>query len=139
MQCIENKFVVAYLHRQMIKTFFHPLLALCLATTLTSPIFADDGDASLSWPGLLGKDRNGWVSGFTAPEKWPDKLGKAWQVEIGAGYGSPAIADNLVFTHSRQGENEVVRCLDLETGTEKWRKAYPVPFRMGMGLSLIHI
>ncbi len=133
MQCIENKSVVAYLHRQMIRTFFRLSLPLCLAVTHASRTFADDGDTSQSWPGLLGKDRNGWVSGFRAPEKWPETLGKAWQLEVGAGYGSPVIAGNLVFTHSRQRENEVVRCLDLETGTEKWRKAYPVPFRMGMG------
>ena len=133
MQYIENKFVVEYLKSPMFRTFSHLSLAILLAATHISPNFADDTDASLSWPGLLGKDRNGWVTGFSAPATWPKKLHPIWQLEVGAGYGSPVIADNLVFLHSRQGENEVVRCLDLKTGAEKWRKTYSVPFRMGMG------
>ena len=108
-------------------------MAFCLAAAGTHPAFSTDDELSLSWPGLLGKDRDGWVSGFTAPEKWPDKLGKAWQLKVGAGYGSPLISGELVFLHTRQGENEMVRCLDFKTGKEKWQKAYPVPFRMGMG------
>jgi outer membrane protein assembly factor BamB len=117
----------------MIRTLFLFPLAFCLAAACTHYSFSADDELSLSWPGLLGKDRDGWVSGFTAPEKWPTKLGKAWQLKVGAGYGSPLISGELVFLHTRQGENEMVRCLDLETGKKKWQRAYPVPFRMGMG------
>jgi outer membrane protein assembly factor BamB len=116
----------------MIRNLYLCSLALCLGIASRHHTFAANTELP-TWPGLLGPDRNGWVKGFKAPEKWPQKLAKAWQLKVGYGYGSPVISNNLVFLHTRQGENEVVRCLELKTGTEKWRKAYAVPFRMGMG------
>ncbi|MFP6874818.1 MAG: PQQ-binding-like beta-propeller repeat protein [Verrucomicrobiales bacterium] len=103
-------------------------LALCLG--IASPAA---NEALPAWPGLLGPKRDGWVKGFIAPEKWPQKLQKVWQLQVGTGYASPLFSDNRVYLHTRLGENEVVRCLDLQSGRQEWQKAYPVPFRMGMG------
>jgi outer membrane protein assembly factor BamB len=111
-------------------------LSICITLTASATALsggtAADRESSF-WSGLLGPDRNGWVKGFNTPDKWPQKLGKTWQLKVGAGYGSPVISDNLIYLHTRLGENEVVRCLELKTGSEKWQKAYPVPFRIGMG------
>lgn len=87
----------------------------------------------LDWSGWLGPQRDGWVSGFQPPTVWPKKLEKSWQVEVGSGYGSPLVSGDRVYQHARQGEQEVVWCLDLKTGAVIWRKSYPAPFQMGGG------
>ena len=38
-----------------------------------------------------------------------------------------------VYQHARQGEDEVLWCLDLKTGAVQWEKRYAVPYKMGMG------
>ncbi len=86
-----------------------------------------------NWPGWLGPERNGRVAGFKPPEKWPEKLEKTWQVEVGTGYGSPIVADGKVWQHARQGEDEVVHCIDLKSGKVLWTKSSPVPFKPGGG------
>ena len=85
------------------------------------------------WPGWLGPKRNGWVEGFKSPKEWPGKLKQVWQVKVGTGYGSPLVAAGRVYQHARQGEDEVIWCLDLKTGRVKWRKSYATPFKMGGG------
>ncbi|MFM1557955.1 MAG: PQQ-binding-like beta-propeller repeat protein [Roseibacillus sp.] len=85
------------------------------------------------WPGFMGPKRNGWVENFRPPTRWPKQLKRVWKVEVGAGYGSPLVSGNRVYQHARQGEDEVVWCLALETGKVVWRKSYAVPFKMGGG------
>ncbi len=85
------------------------------------------------WPGWLGPDRNGWVSGFQPPASWPDRLEERWRVTVGAGYGSPLVSDGRVYQHARQENEEVVWCLRLESGDVEWRKSYLAPFKMGGG------
>ena len=85
------------------------------------------------WPGWLGPERNGWVDNFKSPKQWPEKLGRVWQAKVGLGYGSALVAGGHVYQHARQGEDEVVWCLDLQTGKVKWRKSYATPFKMGGG------
>ncbi len=104
-------------------------IALCLVSISTRHMSA----AEVHWPGWLGPERNGWVNSFRPPTRWPERLAQNWQVEVGAGYGSPLVADGLVYQHTRQGEDEVVWCIDLNTGDIKWRKSYATPFKIGGG------
>ena len=103
------------------------LLSLCLSSWGAQKSAAD------SWPGWLGPERNGWVKGFQVPKQWPVKLKQVWRAQVGAGYGTPLVANGRVYQHARQGEDEVVWCLDLKTGAVKWRKSYATPFKMGGG------
>ncbi|MFC1596326.1 PQQ-binding-like beta-propeller repeat protein [Planctomycetota bacterium] len=89
--------------------------------------------AEVDWPGWRGPKRDGWVSGFQPPARWPERLTKDWQVEVGTGYSSPLVAGGSVFQHARQGDDEVVWCLDLETGDLEWRQSYSVPFKISPG------
>ena len=43
------------------------------------------------------------------------------------------MAGGLVYLHTRQGENEVAWCLDLETGAVRWRTSYAAPFKIAGG------
>ncbi|MBQ65163.1 MAG: serine/threonine protein kinase [Euryarchaeota archaeon] len=89
--------------------------------------------ADLVWPGLLGPQRDGWVEHFKIPARWPKQLKKEWSVEVGAGYGTPLVEGQRVYQHARQGEEEVIWCVDLATGKQIWRKSYKNPFKIGGG------
>ncbi len=77
-----------------------------------------------------GQSRDGSATGFVAPKAWPDTLTPAWKVEVGAGYATPIVVGNRVYTHTRQGENEVVLALDAENGRTIWQTPYPAPYKM---------
>lgn len=95
--------------------------ALCLTTNLESEVY---------WPGWLGPNRDGHVSYFQAPEKWPKNLTRAWSVTIGEGSAMPIVANGRIYAHSRQSGEEAVWALDPETGNTLWRKSYPVTYQI---------
>jgi len=105
------------------------VVLMCVGGSLAA--FADD--TSVQWTGWLGPNRDGWVKHFQPPARWPKKLTRVWKVDVGGGYGTPVVIGDRVFQHARQGDNEVVHCIDLKTGQEIWRKAEPVPFKSGGG------
>ncbi len=61
---------------------------------------------------------------------WPQNLSLKWKVEVGAGYATPILIGNRVYTHTRQGENEVMMALDAETGKTVWQTPYAAPYKM---------
>ncbi|MDB4733003.1 PQQ-binding-like beta-propeller repeat protein [Planctomicrobium sp.] len=85
------------------------------------------------WTGWLGPNRNGWVDGFKPPGEWPQTLDQSWKVEVGTGYGTPLVVNDRIYQHARQGENEVLRCLDLSSGETIWSKSVTTPFKIGGG------
>jgi len=80
---------------------------------------------SPEWPQYLGSDRNATIddeilSGW--PEEGPKKL---WEDSVGSGFGGVSISNDEVFILDRiEGENDLMRCLDLNTGHEKWSFSY---------------
>ncbi|MEC8557669.1 MAG: PQQ-binding-like beta-propeller repeat protein [Planctomycetota bacterium] len=85
------------------------------------------------WPGWLGAKRDGWVAKFEPPSEWPSALIRAWELPVGTGYGSPLVSGNRVIQHARQGEEEILVCIDLTSGQELWKSHHTVPFKMGGG------
>ena len=77
-----------------------------------------------------GQNRDGSASSFQAPSSWPEQLSLKWKVDVGAGYATPIIVGNRVYTHTRQGENEVMMALDADTGKTVWQTRYPAPYKM---------
>ena len=96
------------------------LLILCCLSA--GPLVAQ------SWNQWRGPDRDGSFPQFQEPTRWPDAPKQLWQVEVGAGYGSPAIAGERAYLLIGQGDREVVSCRDLKTGKEVWRHDYPISF-----------
>jgi outer membrane protein assembly factor BamB len=82
------------------------------------------------WNQWRGPNRDGKVVGFQLPNPLPKQLTRRWKVEVGAGHSSPLVVGNSVFVFTRQGDNEVVRCLELATGKEVWQQSYPAPYEM---------
>jgi outer membrane protein assembly factor BamB len=106
-----------------------PLAAVCLVASL-APSAAKEAPL---WPGWLGPERNGIVSHFDPPTQWPKELNRLWSQELGQGYASTLVAGDKLYHHARQGDDEVVWCLDLKTGKPHWRKSYMVAFTPGGG------
>ncbi len=84
------------------------------------------------WPQYLGPNRNA-----TSPEKgllrsWP-KAGPEvlWTVSLGPGYGGAAVSDGKIYVLDRiSGKQDVLRCLDFETGKEQWSYTYEATGRV---------
>ena len=109
------------------------LILLASVHGLLCPTEVHAQTKAVYWSGWLGPKRTGWVDYFQPPKMWPKTLTKAWRVKVGTGYGSPVVANGRVYQHGRQGNDEVVWCLDLKTGAVQWRKSYPTPFKPGGG------
>jgi outer membrane protein assembly factor BamB len=79
------------------------------------------------WPQWRGPTRDG-VVGAALPAQWPEALKKRWEIPVGAGHASPVVSGNRVVVIAREGDQEIVRALDVASGTEIWRAAYPAPY-----------
>ena len=76
------------------------------------------------WPQWRGAKRDGKVTGFTAPQKWPKELTQKWQVTVGTGDATPALVGDKLYVFARQGGDEVALCLNAGNGKEIWRDKY---------------
>ncbi len=77
------------------------------------------------WPQWRGADRDGKVTGFTAPQTWPKALTPKWQTKVGSGDSTPALVGGKLYVFTRQGDDEVTTCLDAANGTVQWTNKYP--------------
>ncbi|RPH62907.1 MAG: hypothetical protein EHM89_04820 [Acidobacteria bacterium] len=85
---------------------------------------------SLDYTQWRGPNRDGSAASFTEPKTWPDKLTMRWKIEVGEGYATPIVVGNRVYTHTRQGGNEVMSALDSATGKVIWQTSYAAPYKM---------
>ncbi len=76
------------------------------------------------WPQWRGADRDGKVTGFTAPATWPKELTQKWKMTVGLGDATPALVGDKLYVFTRQGEDEVTLCLNAADGKELWRDKY---------------
>jgi len=113
----------------------HPIVltVIALISLEVAPAPQTSSGADVDWPGWRGPRRDGWAGGFRPPTPWPERLTRAWQVEVGTGYASPIVSGDRVYQHARQEDDEVVWCLDRKTGAARWRKSYAAPFTIGQG------
>ncbi|MBV9123541.1 MAG: PQQ-like beta-propeller repeat protein [Planctomycetes bacterium] len=95
---------------------------LLLVTAGLGPFILAAGAAD--WPQWRGRERDGRAVGFVAPPTWPKELKKVWKVEVGDGVATPALVGDKLYVFSRQGGNEITRCLDAATGKEVWQDKY---------------
>ncbi len=79
-----------------------------------------------NWNQYLGPDRNASISGEAILTSWGDKGPKElWSFPLGEGYGGASIYGNEVYILDREkGVSDILRCIDLNTGKEKWNYTY---------------
>ncbi len=95
------------------------------ASLIAITILAHTSSAQ-DWPQWLGLNRDARVTGFTAPSSWPKTLQQEWKISLGDGVATPALVGDRLYVTTRQEANELVRCLDANTGKEIWQDKYEV-------------
>ena len=104
------------------------VLALTIAVGPIEAIGAQQQTAvGTDWPQWRGPRRDGSI-GAALPTQWPEALTKRWEIPVGIGHASPVVSGNRVVVIARQGDEEMVRALDLASGKEIWRAAYPARY-----------
>jgi len=82
------------------------------------------GALAQDWPQWRGANRDGKVTGFTAPQAWPKELAQKWKTTVGSGDSTPALVGDKLYVFARQGEEEVTLCLSAADGKEVWKDKY---------------
>jgi outer membrane protein assembly factor BamB len=82
------------------------------------------------WPQWRGPNRDGKVINAFVPAAWPKALTEEWKVPVGIGHASPIESNGRIYVFARQGEEEVLLCLDSVTGKEIWRSSQPISYQM---------
>lgn len=82
------------------------------------------------WPQWRGPNRDGLVTDAFIPDSWPKELKQEWRVTVGVGHSSPVLANGKIYVFARQGEEEVLLCLDAATGKEIWRSGQAIAYEM---------
>lgn len=91
---------------------------------VTFIIVSSTNSFSQDWPQWRGINRDSKVTGFNSPTAWPAELKQDWKVTVGFGDATPVLAGNKIYLNTRQGDQEVILCLDAATGKELWKNAY---------------
>ncbi len=102
---------------------------LCAAFLLSGFLFLPAPPLAGQWPQWRGPHADGSVAGPNRSNPLPDQLSSVWTRKIGGGYSGPVVSGDHVWVHSRQGNEEVVRCFRLSTGEVVWSQSYAAPFR----------
>jgi outer membrane protein assembly factor BamB len=98
---------------------------LIISVLITILILSPADSYSQEWPQWRGINRDSKVTGFKAPTAWPAELIQDWKVTVGFGDATPVLVENKIYLNTRQGDQEVVLCLDASTGKELWKTQYP--------------
>jgi outer membrane protein assembly factor BamB len=99
------------------------------AVLFTVPATAAD------WPQWRGPNRDARVTGFQAPATWPKTLTRKWKVAVGDGVSTPALVGDRLYVFSREGGDEIIRCLAVADGAVVWSGKYPADPGVSMRIS----
>jgi outer membrane protein assembly factor BamB len=96
------------------KGFIPGMILICVLFTA----FAISGNSEQN--GWRGINRDGKVTGFVLPSKWPDALHQIWKVNVGLGDASPVLVGNMLFLHTKKDSSEVALCINANSGEKVW-------------------
>ncbi len=88
-----------------------------------------------SWTGFRGTDKNNITT--SAVQLVEGQFSLMWTQETGEGHAAPIIADGRVYLldYDEKVSSDALRCFDLQTGEELWRRWYRVPMKRNHGFS----
>lgn len=103
------------------------IFLVVLSVLLVGNLYAFD-----QWSQWRGTNRDG-IAGNIFPASWPNALTKKWQIQVGEGQSSPVVWNDIAYTFTREGEEEVTRAINIATGKVLWRSSYPAPYKVYSG------
>ena len=95
---------------------------LVILTFVSTICFAAD------WNQWRGPGRDGISGSPGLLKKIPEKLNASWKMDVGEGQSSPIVHGSDVYMFAREGEQEVLRALNISTGKELWKSGYEVAY-----------
>lgn len=100
-----------------------------VAILASDPVRAD-------WPQFLGPSRNGHSDGVKLASSWPPTgPKKLWEVKVGMAFSAPVVVGDSVIVLYRQGDEEIVDCLDAANGKRRWHDSLPTAYRDSFGFN----
>lgn len=104
-------------------------VALTISTlTISTLLLSATVAPAEQWSQFRGPNRDGQITMFEVPSKWPDTPKTVWKVEVGEGQASPVVYDGKIYLMARQGEEEVAMALSLDSGKVLWKQGFPTPY-----------
>ena len=99
---------------------FFRVPAASFVLLFVSSLFAAD------WPNWMGPKLNGVSAEAGWSVNWPNGgLPQVWSKQIGIGFSSVSILDDLLYSVGHNDGSETVWCLNAQTGEEIWSHSYP--------------
>lgn len=107
------------------------LFLTMLSGALSLSLFA--GTTAGEWPTFRGAARNGISAETGINKNWKAKAPKElWRIKLGDnGFAGPSVAAGKLFIIDKQGDEDVVRAVDLKTGKDVWTFKYPDSYQPG--------
>ena len=97
------------------------------------------------WPCFRGIHHNNQTTltsqlrtGTTQQMKWMEgDFEEIWSVSTGEGHAAPVISEGRVYVldYDEQLSSDALRCFDLQSGKQLWRRWYRVPMKRNHGFS----
>jgi len=104
-------------------------VAALAALALAGPAPGVPAPEPPDWNQWRGPARDG-RSGVALPETLPDRLEQDWETTVGLGHASPVVDDGVAFAFGRVDGREVIRALEIDSGSTLWASDYPAPYDM---------
>ena len=116
------------LNNRVMKKFYFCIF-LCLF------IIGHNSAKAVNWKQWLGPSHNGSLDEvvLSVPKEGKD-YSLRWEKEVGVGWSSPLVDSSFVYLHHRVGDNEVVQCFDVRSGTERWHYSFLSGYRDDFGM-----
>jgi outer membrane protein assembly factor BamB len=94
-----------------------------LLLLLVGPAYGDD------WPCWRGLHHDGILRETGLLASWPKQGPRVlWRRELGGGYSSVVVAGGRLFTQTKDGNEDLVLCVDARSGKKLWEHRYPCDY-----------
>ena len=109
------------------------LLAIFICLSCSCLAMAASKDAApVDWPNLRGPDQ---ITGAVEAADWLSQWNgckQVWTAELGIGFSSFAIADDIAVSMGHVNGQDVVTALNAKTGKKLWEHSYPAELKNNM-------
>ena len=106
---------------------------LFIFIVLTNPCFGQS-EVSDDWPQIHGPGRDGKYWGAPLNTNWPNTGPPVvWKRKIGEGFSGPVASQGRVILFHRMANEEIIECLEADSGKTIWSYAYPTSYRDSFG------